>query len=160
MGIFNSATISPDGVYRYDLVRMWDTTRPRVCWIMLNPSKADGTHDDRTIRKCLRFSQIWEFGSLVVANLFALRSTDPAGLWRVDDPRGPDNLEAMDRATSSAGVVIAAWGAHPKAVAVSINTAARLRSRGVLLHHLGLTKDGHPKHPLYLPFSVRPTPWP
>lgn len=159
MGTFNSATISPDGLYRYDLVRVWDASLPRVCWIMLNPSKADGTHDDQTIRKCIGFSQIWDFGSIIVVNLFALRSTDPAGLWRVADPRGPNNQAAINSATGSAAMVVAAWGAHPKVADLSRGMAELLRKRGVLLHHLGLTKDGHPKHPCYLPYSVKPTPW-
>ena len=37
--------------------------------------------------------------------------------------------------------------------------AELLRGTGKPLFHLGLSKAGHPKHPLYLPYRQTPQPW-
>jgi len=37
--------------------------------------------------------------------------------------------------------------------------AGRLADAGVRLEALGMTKDGWPRHSLYLPAAARPRPW-
>lgn len=64
-----SAVLSPDGVYRYELRRSWNP-RPACGWIMLNPSRADATDDDPTVRRCLGFASAWGYGSLLIHNLY------------------------------------------------------------------------------------------
>ena len=76
----SEAVISQDERHRYSLTRRWGNG-PRVCcWIMLNPSTADATTDDPTIRRCVRFTQAWGYDALTVVNLYAWRATDPADL--------------------------------------------------------------------------------
>lgn len=155
-----SAVISDCGQYRYELRRTWEPLAEHAVFVMLNPSTADALVDDPTIRRCVGFARSWGCGGIVVANLFALRATDPAILTRTADPIGPENDETLDRLCAGR-LVIAAWGAsvpdywrhRPRAV------TARLRERGAHLHHLGLTKAGHPRHPLYLSAEAARTPW-
>jgi len=130
VGVTRSAVISADGVYRYRLERRW-TSGPTVAWIMLNPSTADADTDDPTLRRISVFSRAWGFGRLIVANLYALRATDPAQLWTAPDAVGPDNDRHVADAVSCHEVIVA-WGANAKpdydGDAVSVKTlAAALR---------------------------------
>lgn len=84
----SDARLSPCGLYRYTLTRTWDATKPRACWIGLNPSTADASEDDPTIRRMCGFADAWKCGGIIVVNLFALRATDPKELRRVKDPVG------------------------------------------------------------------------
>ena len=150
------ATLSPCGRYRYKLWRygLYDSLVPRtMLFIMLNPSTADAMVDDPTIRRCRSFAMRDGYSQLEVVNLFALRATDPRELARAPDPIGPDNdaiiAKAVLRARDSGGCVVAAWGAH----AIARRRAAvveAIRQNGAALMCLGLTKDGSPRHPLYV----------
>lgn len=131
---------------------------------MLNPSTADHVIDDPTIRRCVGFAKAWGFGRLVVANLFALRATNPYELVLAPDPIGPDN-DAHIVEQCAGRRVFAAWGVTVANMSVPAlrNRAAvvrRLIGANALVEHLGLTKDGHPKHPLYLPTATVPQPFP
>lgn len=151
------AMLSEDGIYRYRLWRIWDDAKPMAVWIMLNPSTADASRDDPTIRRCIGFSRAFDFGGMEIVNLYALRATNPATLRTVADPTGPNNDEHIRRACSGigAGRVICAWGASVYA----LHRASAVRQ---LIWHevgqpwcLGKTKDGSPFHPLYRPNSTR-----
>ena len=132
--------------YRYRLWREWEPSRPRVLWIMLNPSTADEATLDPTIRRCVGFAKAWGFGGIDVVNLYAWRATDPRRLRAAKDPVGPANDEAIAVAVQKAPVVVAAWGNHPM---------ARARGRAIRLLAarldkplwcLGLTGAGEPRH--------------
>lgn len=114
-----TADLSPCGRYRYTLTRTWDLTLPRVCWVMLNPSTADATRDDPTIRRVLGFSRAWGFGSLVVVNLFAFRTPSPEALALAlrsgTDVWGPWNLLRVEESVCTSPMVVAAWGSNPLA---------------------------------------------
>lgn len=146
--------ISDCGLYRYWLKRRWDKADPMVCWICLNPSTADAEQDDPTIRRVVDFSKRWGYGGIYVVNLFALRSTDPAGLQEVDDPVGPRNDVAILDCATRSQTVVCAWGACELVTARGAVTARGMSVAAVLLgkslHCLGLTKHGHPRHPLYV----------
>lgn len=143
------AMVSPCGRYRYALNRVWDdafTRKTPFVVIGLNPSTADATTDDPTIRRCVSFAKREDCGRLVMLNLFAWRATNPAELARAEDPVGPENDSFLDAELLDKAVVVAAWGAHPFAV----KRAAEVADRFPDLLCFGTTKAGHPKHPLYL----------
>lgn len=148
-----SARFSPDRQYRYELWRRWGAGE-YCLFVGLNPSTADETKDDPTIRRCINFAKAWGYGALCMANLFAYRATDPADMKREPEPNGPENDDTLKRLAAGAGVVIAAWGVHGTHHGRNAEVMAMLPN----LDCLGVTKDGHPKHPLYLPKTVKPEP--
>ena len=135
-------------IYRYSLTRTWAADGPRACFVLLNPSTADAHKNDPTIRRCQGYAVAWGAASLEIVNIFALRSTDPAGLRRVEDPIGPRNNGAIRRAIARADTVVAAWGNHGSYLDRS--TTVRRLLRDTPAQCLGLTASGEPKHPLYL----------
>ena len=137
----------------YTLLRRWEPANLIVvAFIGLNPSTADETLDDPTIRRCIGFAKAWGAGGMYMLNLFGWRSTDPAGLAAAEDPVGPENDAAIDRVLAREGpaaFAVACWGAHPSAKErgkVVADRIARLRH----VSCFGLTASGAPKHPLYL----------
>lgn len=163
------AYISPCGTYRYRLWRVWNVNLGLVCFVMLNPSTADEEADDPTIRRCIRFAKDWGFGGIEVVNLYAYRATDPAALSLAADPVGPSNDVEIVTAATGARLVVAAWGAtRLKAgldgtgvarTALRIDQVVRLLTRNGIVHALGVTATGAPRHPLYVPASARPVLW-
>lgn len=140
------AVLSPCGQYRYCLSRSWLLGEGTVLFIMLNPSTADAETDDPTIRRCIGFARRWGYRQLLVGNLFAWRATNPRELRRVSDPVGPENDHHLVEMSVGADAVIAAWGAHGVYRNRSQHVLGLLRNP----ESLGLTKQGHPRHPLYL----------
>jgi hypothetical protein len=145
-----TAVFSPSRAYRYKLSRTWATGGNHVAWIMLNPSTADAMTDDPTIRRCTAFAKAWGFDGLSVVNLFALRATDPRELAVHARPAGADNDWFIRETAQGAPAVVAAWGAHAMARRRGAEVARMLDADGVGLLCLGVTKDGHPRHPLYV----------
>lgn len=144
--MIRSAVISACGNYRYRLARIWGAANePTVLWVMLNPSTADASIDDPTIKRCIAFSQREGFGSMLVENLYAYRSTDPAKMLRLaaTEATGPENYLRMVEARNCASKIICAWG-NPG------GTYAPNALRGAELWCLGKTGSGAPRHPLYL----------
>lgn len=155
----SSATYSPCETYRYALTRVWDTHMPRVTFVMLNPSKATQAHNDPTIARLQRRSTLLGFGSFCAVNLFALRETDPALMRKHPQPMGPDNDAEITKAAAWADTVIAAWGVHGTLHNRHADVQTLLAAQPTPLHVLGLTKDGHPRHPLYMPYAAQPVLW-
>jgi hypothetical protein len=158
------AVLSPCGIYRYRLIRIWNQSIPVAVFVMLNPSFADMTINDPTIKRCMSFADRAGCGGIIVVNLYAFRATDPVDLERAWAPTrvGPDNDDHIATVVrSTQGPIIVAWGAHklapPRAQAVM---------RGPLIGHmdrvrcLGKTKDGAPKHPVRLAANTPLIPWP
>jgi hypothetical protein len=159
--VLKTADISPDGVYRYTLNRIWGSGRGVLPWIMLNPSTADHEVDDPTIRRCIGFARSLGYAGITVTNLYAFRATDPRALLGATDPVGPRNDTILRRTMVAAAgdglPVIAAWGvnARPERVAELLTWPGADR-----LHCLGVTRDGYPRHPLYLSKDAALSPWP
>jgi len=126
---------------------------------MLNPSTATEVQNDPTIERCEQRARRLGYGGFCVANIFALRATDPRVMRAAADPEGPDNMSALTQAAEWADTVIAAWGLHGAHRDQGHAMALHLRAAGHDLYHLGLTKGGHPRHPLYLSYSVQPEIW-
>ena len=149
---YSSAVLSECGKYRYKLSRTWEPHRPVLVWIMLNPSTADHTKDDPTIRKVTGFSKRNGFGSIEVYNLFAYRATNPAELRRVPDPVGPENMKHLSALSNSSKSVVFAWGTHGRLKFQGHEVACRFMSNPNVFY-LGATKNQQPKHPLYVSYS-------
>lgn len=150
-----SAFISGCERYRYVLQRSLvrfdpnaeSVTLKRMVFVMLNPSTADAMRDDPTIRRCIFFAEREECNVLTVVNLYALRATNPAALAKASDPIGPENDKFLFAEIAQATMVVAAWGAHPSA---KPRAEFLIKRRGRALMCLGKTKDGSPRHPLYV----------
>jgi len=153
------ATFSKCLKYRYSLTRMWDETAPRCSYIMLNPSKADEVKNDPTVERCERRARRLGFGSFRVVNIFAFRATDPADLKRAKRPEGAENLQNILDAARWGDMILAAWGAHGDHRDQGAKCARALLETGKAIHHLGLTKYGHPRHPLYVSYAQEPALW-
>lgn len=165
---------SPDRLFRYTLWREWPAPTPQLYYtadphlgyypgqhsqflmvIGLNPSTADETKDDATIRRCVNFAKSMGFGALCMTNLFAYRETDPAKMMRYPFPVGADNDHWLKSISSEAGMVIAAWGAKGK----FLDRDKEVQKLITNLHCFRRNADGSPEHPLYLPKETAPTPF-
>jgi hypothetical protein len=147
--MLRSVMLSACGKYRYMLSRTW-SQGPHLGWIMLNPSTADASIDDPTIRRCIGFSRDAGYCGMHVCNLFALRATDPRELLAATDPIGPKNDEAIASLAMSTRKMVLAWGSHKLCSDRVERVLGLLRNVDVDLVCLGLTKDGHPRHPVRL----------
>ncbi|MEO0939341.1 MAG: DUF1643 domain-containing protein [Pseudomonadota bacterium] len=145
--------------YRYSLTRTWDATGRQVGFVMLNPSTATEVQNDPTVERCERRARALGYGAFRVTNIFAWRDTDPRAMRASADPIGPANDAAIKEAATWAHDTIAAWGTHGAHLGRGAQVGALLAATGAPLFHLGLSKAGHPKHPLYLPYSQTPEPW-
>jgi hypothetical protein len=160
------AYIDRSGENRFWLLRDWTSGRlPRtVVWVMLNPSTADGTIDDPTVRKCIGFAQRLGYNRMYVVNLFSLRATDPRELHnRVG--RLLANIAAVRSRLEGADAVVFAWGASivhapfdPPSKAVRW-LAAATEELDVEPWCLGVSKEGHPRHPLMLSYDAKLKMW-
>ena len=153
------AVYSPCERYRYSLTRIWAPRLGRAHFVMLNPSTATELQNDPTVERCERRARALGYGAFTVTNIFAWRETDPAVMRRVPDPVGPANDAAILDACDGAEIVVAAWGTHGAHLGRGPAVAALLRGAGVAVHHLGLTRDGHPRHPLYVAYAATPERW-
>ncbi|MCX7173809.1 MAG: DUF1643 domain-containing protein [Proteobacteria bacterium] len=147
---------SPCRTYRYTLWREWIGGERFAMFVGLNPSTADETNDDPTIRRCINFAKMWGYEALCMTNAFAFRTTDPRDMMAAEDPVGPDNDRHLVELARAAGIVVAAWGNHGTHRGRDAQVLALLPD----LHCLQLTADGHPGHPLYLPKALLPIPLP
>lgn len=150
--VTKSAVLDETEIYRYSLCRIWNASKERVLFVMLNPSTADAEIDDPTIKRCIGLAKSWGYGAIEVVNLYAYRSTDPdamidATLIRKVNIVGPDNDRHIREALTRSSLVVAAWGTHK---AVLARNATVLDILGTT-HAIRVTKDGHPGHPLYVP---------
>ena len=158
----SGAVISPCGSYRYNLWRCWDADLPMMVWVMLNPSTADASEDDPTIRRCIGFAKREGCGGIVVRNVFALRATDPSELLNHPNPFGPENdaylLDARGKARST--ILVLGWGNRvrdKRLQAYYVRAEAWLTIREPRC--FGITKSGDPRHPLYLRNDAPMIPW-
>lgn len=150
-----SAIISEDKQYRYELRRIWQPQAGLVCWVMLNPSTADANIDDPTIRRCMAYGMRWGYYGIIVVNLFALRAADPKELYKSDVPIGKENYHYIFKASWEAKITITAWGNRGTYLKQDERVLAQLTNS----HYLALTKNGSPRHPLYLRKDLQPIKW-
>lgn len=163
----DGACFSDDEMYRYRLWRTWDASLPRLLWVLLNPSTADGETNDATVRACIGFTcewqrrlSGWQYGGIEIVNLFAFRSTSRSALRMAVAPIGPDNDRYIVEAAQRAPRVVVAWGEHGSYRQRVREVCALLKEYAPLpLYCLGKNSDGSPRHPLYVPYSTDPIPY-
>lgn len=154
-----TALFSPCGRYRYTLERPL-TPKPLcwLLWIMLNPSIADATTDDATIRRVIGFTRGWGYHGALVGNLYAFRATKPFDLWAHKtagvDIVGPDNDEHINQLLGRASRVVIAWGAHASRDPGRADYVERLLKRRHDVYALGFTSQLEPVHPLRQPADL------
>jgi len=155
----SEAIYSPCENYRYALTRVWDTAGRKVLFVMLNPSTATELQNDPTVERCERRARALGFGAFRVCNIFAWRATDPRNMRAQTDPVGPENDAAILAGCGWADAVVCAWGTHGAHLNRGATVEQLMRATGLPLLHLGLSKAGHPKHPLYIAYAQQPQPW-
>lgn len=153
-----SAIFDATRQYRYALWREWDGLAPRVGFVMLNPSQADETTNDPTIRRCIGFARSWGYGSVEIVNLFAYRTPHPQNLRQVHNPIGDDNDLTLREFGQRVDRIILAWGNWGHLQGRDHVVLQLLRSADLFC--FGLTKQGHPLHPLYLKRDRQPIRFP
>lgn len=170
------ARFSDDMTMRFRLARSLDGTPlvvnggivesdKCVTFAMLNPSTASAFRDDPTVKRGMSFARALGAGVYQAVNIHPVRSTDPQGMY--DWCRMPaDQWSAVQRLNNEeirlacvGAMVIAAWGTHGAYLAQGNAVREFLRGDSKPLYHLGLTKDGHPRHPLYIKGGTEPQEW-
>lgn len=152
----NGAMFSEDETYRYLLWRIWNTSRPLLGWVLLNPSTADHELSDNTMDRCNTRAKEWGYGGQITANIFAARSRDPAILYTHSDPVGPLNDAAIGLCARSTQRLICGWGGHGKFLGRGVKVLRLLRENSIIPYALDMGKNGQPKHPLYLSYDLMP----
>ncbi len=155
----STAVYSDCEQYRYLLTRTWDPAGRKALFVMLNPSTATEVQNDPTVERCERRARALGFGAFRVTNIFAYRATDPKVMRAAVDPVGPENDAAIADSAPWADQIVCAWGTHGAHLDRGPQVERLLRETGLPLFHLGLSKHGHPKHPLYIGYAVQPETW-
>lgn len=151
------AIFSTDKKYRYALYRHWDSTKEKLLLIGLNPSKANATHNDPTIRRCIGFAERWGYGSVYVANLFAFCATDPKDLLKEKKPVGKFNNQWLSLLIKHVDCTTLIYGNH----GAHMDQAAKLLTKFKAdWHCIKTTKKQHPYHPLYASYTDKPILYP
>jgi hypothetical protein len=157
--IYQNASFSPERVYRYTLTRIWRQPREQgeafagaryVAFIGLNPSTADETTDDPTVRRCIRFAQRWGLDAMVMLNLFAFRSVSPGVLKAHGAPVGLQNDAHIVNWCRGVELIVPCWGVHGVYLDRDREVQVLLEPFMDKVRVLGQTKAGFPRHPLYL----------
>jgi hypothetical protein len=143
------ATFSPDRMYRYSLWRIWDEHMPLLLVIGLNGSTADENYDDPTIKRVVWRGEHGGFGGVLMGNAHAYCTMDPREIRQAADPVGPDNDLYLREMIAGSSMQVCAWGNLGNFMGRA-DVVLRMISEP---YCLGLTKEGHPRHPLYVPYS-------
>lgn len=159
-GSMSGAIFSDCERYRYRLWREWNPDKATLAFLLLNPSTADESVNDPTIERCMRRAINWGYGRLEIVNLFPWRDTDPENMMAAEDPIGPKGKAdgAILDAIEASRITVCGWGEHGDHLdrANAVTDLVRMAGMRNKLHMLKLNKSGHPAHPLYLPYSLRP----
>lgn len=158
MQIYGDAIFSPCGLYRLRLDRWW-SDRPRVAFGLLNPSTAGKDNNDRTSTRLIGFCRDWNLGGYSLFNAHALISTKPKWLYSHPDPVGPENDRYILEIAKSCCAVIVGWGANGAFMDRGEAVIKLLKDNGIQPLAFEVTKDGYPRHPLYLKRTATPSPY-
>jgi hypothetical protein len=157
-----SAVISDCGQFRYRLEREILTnlsSGPVYAFFGINPSTADASLDDATVRKWRGFVSRWGGSRFIVGNVFAFRATDVKMLSQVPDPIGRLNNDYLKAIVAEADILVPCWGNSskvPRELRLHLRWLMnQLRGAGKPLMTFGLSKSGDPMHPLMLGYDTQ-----
>lgn len=150
----SGAIFTDERTHRIYLWRIWDRTKPLVMFILLNPSTANETLNDHTVRKCIGFAKRWGYGGIFMCNVFTLVSTDPKALNKEPNIAMGASL-AMKVIRQKCEKAVVGWGSYITQVRQWEDRVERIKWDLSPLHCLGVTKDGHPRHPSRLPYTTQ-----
>jgi hypothetical protein len=154
--MIKDAILDKDRKYRYMLKRQWGERNDNfINFVLLNPSTANETIDDPTIKACIKFAQNLNYDGFYVTNLFALRTKSPKVLKRNRNPIGEQNNKYIKKYAHKSKLVIVAWGNHGNLLNRD-NEVLKILSRIQTPHCLTITQSGNPKHPLYINKEMKP----
>ena len=145
--ISRAAEISNDRKERFSLSRVWDIKKPKLLYIMLNPSIADDKRDDPTIKRLIFFTKKYRYGGFYVANLFTQITPYPKEL-NMDNRSKKNNLKIINDLIKKSDSIVYAWG----------NLVSEPRELMEIIDNplcFGKNLNGTPKHPLYLPSNSK-----
>lgn len=145
------AKFDESGTHRYQLWRIWNSSKPLVLFIMLNPSTADASKNDPTVRRLIRFAMDHGYGGFYVGNLFSYISPYPTDLLHLNplDYQCSANDKILADMAEKTKDVVFAWG-NNAAIGwfKDRNDAIVKKFPNALCFEL--SSIGMPKHPLYL----------
>lgn len=143
----NGATFSDCRNYRYALWRIWDRSKPLVMFIGLNPSTANETEPDNTIKRVRRIAESNGFGGFYMMNCFPYVSTDPAKLKDgLTLESNTQNVEKLTEVGSKCKETVFAWGNFKEVDDYVSGLLSFMFPNAKALH---INKNGSPKHPLF-----------
>ena len=143
----SGANFSKDLRYRYLLWRKWNVDLPMINFIGLNPSTANATDDDPTMRRCISFAKEWGYGGFYMTNLFAYRTPYPTDLLKAKNPVGKENDKWIKKIYKKVDKVVLAWGTKGNFLGRDNQILNKVQDKAFCL---GYTKEGFPRHPLYV----------
>lgn len=146
----NGAKFSDDRSRRYALWRIWDKSLPVVAFIGLNPSLANHTDNDPTIRRVIGFAKDWGYGGVYMLNLYTFVTPYPESL--VESDAWEESRQVIISCSSRCEKIIAAWGNYKGAT----DRGNEIKKLIPNLYALQINKNGSPKHPLYVKSDVIP----
>lgn len=143
--------LSPCNQHRYYLkIPTGAEGRKAVVFYMCNPSTADHKVDDPTTKACIAFAKLWGYAYIEIVNLYSYRTPSPELLKSKGFPTHLiSNAEYVYSVCRPGKLVICAWGTKVEKH-VAEEQARKLTALGCELKCLGVSMDGHPKHPLYV----------
>lgn len=148
----SGANFSDCRKYRYALWRHWDESLPPVMFIGLNPSTANETKNDATIRRVAGMAKEWGYGGVCMLNCFPFISTNPDDLKDFGNTIENDNY--IKHYAQICNEIIFAWGAFP--IVKESGRVNELKKMFPNAKALVINKDGSPRHPLYVPKNTTP----
>lgn len=158
-GVVGDATFQGERQEYRPLLRRWIVTcapdaEAFALFVGMNPSTAGPEVNDPTICREWGFTTREGYNAMWKTNVMDFRATKPADLlnpMRCPFPRSQGNLQTIRDAAANASLIIVCHGAlHANLARYGMEAVEALRRDGRTLWCFGLTKAGHPKHPLYL----------
>lgn len=155
--MIRDAGFNLDRTRRLWLLRRWNQLKPVYAYIGLNPSKADERRDDATIKKLMGFTDRFGGGSFLMFNANDIIETDSRALKQFGN-----GVNSVDNYVNMLAMiddykperVVCMWGTNGNWLNGDKTVLGMLKAVGIEPWAFKITKDGHPQHPLYLPWTT------